>query len=255
MCLANVSLLFLLDLFCNYLPQILQVGAGWEECKLNEFPNDYVDALCSRCSCIWASLSISPKTLPIGVRNAAWEDMMEGAYGSMLEGFSRVPFCSTEGRALMSMDLASFACGVSASAIMERLEYDNKYVAPPQANARKGMRYVDTYVKVFYYPPKVRDFQVFAEQRWWLRGTCLMLYLLSSPRKDVMAWIIENHGMYQLNHCITLAANAFCAGGDSDNKVEETLEVVRKIYKDGDSANDSADSNAQSSVAARVERV
>ena len=136
--------------------QILEVGQAWEECELNEHANDYVDVLCSRCSCIWGALAISPRKLPVGVRNMIWEYILEGSFCSLLEGFSRVPFCSTEGRALMSMDLASFFAETKPSAVMEKLEFDPKYDTPPNVDPLKGMRYVDTYVKVFYYPKKVR---------------------------------------------------------------------------------------------------
>lgn len=154
------------------------MGTGWEERKLNEHPNEYVDELCSRCACIWASLGVSPRKLPFGVRKVIWEDMIEGAYSSLLEGFSRVPFCSTEGRALMSMDLASLSDGINPQAVMERLDYDNKFEAPPAVDVERGMKYVDTYIKVFYYPKKVST----NVERW---GLCMWLdnllkYLLYS---------------------------------------------------------------------------
>jgi hypothetical protein len=135
--------------------KVIQVSPGWEECTLNEQPNDYIESLASRCSCIWAALSVSPHRLPDGVRKAIWEDMIEGSYACLLEGFARIPYCSTEGRALMSMDLASFAAGIHPSAVMERLEYQVEYPAPPKPDLTRGMRYVDTYIKVFYYPQKV----------------------------------------------------------------------------------------------------
>lgn len=56
----------------------------------------------------------------------------------------------------MSMDLAAFAAETNPSAVMEKLEYNTKYDTPPKVDPVKGMRYVDTYVKVFYYPKKVR---------------------------------------------------------------------------------------------------
>ena len=56
----------------------------------------------------------------------------------------------------MSMDLASFAAGVKPSSVLERLEYDVQYEAPPKIDPKHGMSYVDTYIKVFYYPREVR---------------------------------------------------------------------------------------------------
>ena len=137
--------------------QIIQVGSGWETDQMNEHANDYVDSLRSRCACVWAALCVSPHRLPSGLLREAWKSLVEGGYASLLEGFSRVKLCSTEGRALMSMDLASFAAGVHPSAVLDRLEYQIEYEAPPKTEHDDGsMRYVDTYVKAFYYPNKVR---------------------------------------------------------------------------------------------------
>jgi hypothetical protein len=83
--------------------------------------------------------------------------MIEGSYACLLEGFALIPYCSTEGRALMSMDLASFAAGIHPSAVMDRLEYQVEYPVPPKPDLAKGMLYVDTYIKGFYYPQKVRS--------------------------------------------------------------------------------------------------
>lgn len=110
---------------------------------MKEHANEYVDALCSRCSCIWAALSVSPQKLPSSLLRVAWKSLVEGGYASLLEGFSRVPQCSTEGRALMSIDLASFAAGVDPSSVMDRLEYQIEYDAPPKTDTEHGMRYVE----------------------------------------------------------------------------------------------------------------
>ena len=109
---------------------------------MNEYANDYVGSLCGRCACIWASLSVSPRKLPASLRRIAWEAVVNSAYSSLLEGFSRVAHCSTEGRALMSIDLADFTAGVHPSAVMERLEYQAEYEAPPKTNSEIGIRYV-----------------------------------------------------------------------------------------------------------------
>lgn len=68
-----------------------------------------------------------------------WDSLVESGFLSLLEGFSKVYDCSTEGRALMSMDLSSY------------------FTALPQASPKRGMHYVDMYVKVFYFPEEVRD--------------------------------------------------------------------------------------------------
>lgn len=143
------------------LTQILEVGSGWEENQLTEHPNEYIDDLCSRCALTWSALGVSQRKLPPGVLKVVWEDLIDGSYLSLLEGFSKVKFCSTEGRALMSMDLASFTAGVNSSSIMDRLDYQVNIEPPPPISPAHGMRYLDTYIKVFYYPKEVRNVGIF----------------------------------------------------------------------------------------------
>jgi hypothetical protein len=68
---------------------ILKVGAGWEECKLNEHPNDYIDNLCDRCALLWGFLAASGK-LPPSVLKYTWERIVTGVYLSLLEGFGKL---------------------------------------------------------------------------------------------------------------------------------------------------------------------
>ena len=158
---------------------IIKVGSGWEESKLHEHSNDYVEDLCDRCSLIWGFLSIST-TLPTAALKITWEHLVSTSYMSILDGFSRVPVCSTEGRALMALDLASFASGISPGSVAERLEHAVELAnRPPQIEPLFDMRYVDTYIKVFYY-----------------------------PKDDVMNWIAENYPNYKLNHVLALVVAA-----------------------------------------------
>lgn len=122
---------------------------------MNEHSNDYVDEFCDRYALIWNSLSSPSSSLPRGIIEVTWEHICEGGFLSLLEGYSRVPYCSTEGRSLMSMDLAAFADGIDAASIIHRLEADVLASAPPRVTPKRGMRYVDIYVKVFYYPEEV----------------------------------------------------------------------------------------------------
>lgn len=66
-----------------------------------------------------------------------WNQLVESGFLALLEGFAKVYDCSTEGRALMSMDLASFS------------------TALPSSKPTRGMQYVDMYIKVFYFPEEV----------------------------------------------------------------------------------------------------
>lgn len=134
----------------------MRVGREWEESKINEHSNSYVDDFCDRCALLWGYLLKSENRLPQETLKLTWGNLVEGAYLSLLEGFSGVRFCSTEGRALMSMDLASFSSGVSKLAVIERLEGKIEATrAPPTVDIHRGREYVDTYVKVFYFPEEV----------------------------------------------------------------------------------------------------
>ena len=184
--------------------EIIKVGPGWEECKLHEFCNDYVEDLCERCSLTWGYLAVSAK-LPPAAMKITWEHIVSTAYMSLLDGFSRVPFCSTEGRALMALDLASLASGLSPASVAERLESVVLANKPPSVNPDCNMRYVDTYIKVFYY-----------------------------PKGDVMDWIAEHHKSYKLNHALALAIAS--ATGNPEQSPERTLadlvEDVKSLYSD-----------------------
>ena len=182
---------------------ILRVGAGWEECKLHENANDYVDDLGDRCALIWGFLCVSAK-LPFVVRKTIWAQLVSGSYLALLEGFARVPFCSTEGRALMALDLASFSVAISSASISDRLE-ERALIAspPPPVKPDRSESYVDTYVKVFYY-----------------------------PAEDVLSWIESNHKDYQLGHSIALITSATTSTGGaiSETAVSEMLDRVMEVY-------------------------
>ena len=134
--------------------QILLVGHGWEESKLHEHPNQYVDSVCDFMALLWCSLH-NAKKLPLGAIEQIWRYVVEGGFASLLDGFSRIPHCSTEGRALMSMDLASFSSSMRESEVRRRLKGHAISHDPPNVSFIRGMTYVDTYIKVFYFPPMV----------------------------------------------------------------------------------------------------
>ncbi len=112
---------------------------------MNEHCNDYVDDLCDLCLGLRDCLS---STLPVSVWEDAWNRTVEAGYLSMLEGFSYIHDCSTEGRALMSMDITTFFSTMDNHKLCS-----SSYV--PKLSQLKGKHYVDTYIKVFYYPQEV----------------------------------------------------------------------------------------------------
>ena len=137
--------------------QIVSIGSLWEESKLHEHANDYVDDFCGFLALLWRYLYASPGRLPLGILKMLWENLVGGGYMILIDGFSKVPYCSTEGRALMSMDVASYRSETSARSIANRLRENQHPSCPLPAviEPYRSAAYVDTYVKIFYFPSKV----------------------------------------------------------------------------------------------------
>jgi len=178
---------------------ILRVGRGWEEAEIVDGSNAYIDDLCNRCICLWARLSFLKN---YNLATCAWDSVVSSAFLSLLEGFSMVFVCSTEGRALMSMDLASFAAGVSFRAIKTNSEGIECRCLPPSMipSIPNGMQYVDAVVKAFYF-----------------------------GEHDLMKWIKENRDSYRLEHCTALVISSV-GGRRSAQYVNEMIDAVKLLY-------------------------
>jgi hypothetical protein len=186
--------------------EILEVGSDWEASSLNERHNDYMDDLNEQCSLLWGFLSVSGK-LPRPVLSYLWENLLSAAYLSLLEGFARVPFCSTEGRALMALDLASLRSGTSPSAIMDQLEGQSLMAQePPPVDVDHWMTHVDMYIKVFYFPVE-----------------------------DALTWIKLNCEQYHLNHLIALIV---AVAGPGANETSSLVESVKTYYEGAGSSSE-----------------
>ena len=136
--------------------QIICCGRAWEDNSMQEQSNDYVDNICGRSALIWEHMASSMR-LPIPALQFTWDQLVWSAFMLMLEGFSKVPKCSTEGRSLMSMDLATLSHGLMPESVLEEIDEDYAAISlPPQACRNEMMRYVDTFIKVFYFPNEVR---------------------------------------------------------------------------------------------------
>jgi len=162
--------------------QIIAVSSGWEESKLHENANDYVEDFCDFLALLWGALSTAERRFPSGILKTLWENLLGGGYMVLLDGFSKVPYCSTEGRSLMSMDVASYRSLTSPRAIAERLEEDDSSPRicpiPMDIQPYRNMAYVDTYIKMFYF-----------------------------PSKDALEWIKTNYEQYHRRHMISLISN------------------------------------------------
>ena len=75
------------------------LGSVWEEAKLHEHPNDYVDSLIDLYSFTWCSVANANK-LPSGATKRLWENLVGGGYMALIDGFSKVQFL-LHGRAIV----------------------------------------------------------------------------------------------------------------------------------------------------------
>jgi Protein of unknown function C-terminus (DUF2451) len=193
---------------------VIKVGTGWEEGKLNEYHNEYIDSACDRAALIWGFLSGSGK-LPDHVLNATWECIITVSNLSLLEGFARIQYCSTEGRSLMTLDLASFCAGLSSSAVQERLHDDDERSSlmvitkrthiDAVAISRQMTQYVDMYVKVFYY-----------------------------PLEDAVKWVEANRENYRFNHAIALIVAIANSMPEPNPELlyDKLVDEISDIYKE-----------------------
>lgn len=140
--------------------------------------NGYVFDLCERSAIIWGYLS-SSMCLPPPILVFTWDQIVRVAFLILIETFSKVSKCTTEGRSLMSMDLATLSHGLMPDTIMEEISDDYGHINPPPNSCRSEMMvHVDMFVKVFYYPDS-----------------------------DKLSWIEENLGNYHLQHFISLLSS------------------------------------------------
>ncbi len=107
----------------------------------------------------------------------AWRYVVESGYLALLEGFSKIYDCSTEGRALMSIDLATFSSNMNKHTMVSVESVNSPFLVPPSVDPKHGMEYVDMYIKVYYFPDE-----------------------------DVMNWIAQNRKKYHLSHLLTLVS-------------------------------------------------
>lgn len=161
----------------------------------------------------------------------AWNHILQASYMTLLHGFSLILTCSTEGRALMSMDLAAYSAGISSESVMERLlrrremkalrENEECHACVSQILVaspgdfvmdvqREGMQHVDAYIKAFYF-----------------------------GEEDLMSWIDENCGSYKLGQSLALIMSSSFNSellSSSCSKIQQQrvqlmVEQVKSLYQ------------------------
>jgi len=151
--------------------------------------------------------------LPDQVLDSTWESIVVAGFLCLLEGFSKVISCSTEGRALMSMDLATYSSEMKRDSILNRIKanfndapkFENEATTalPAKINPSRGMQYVDAYVKTFYF-----------------------------DKKGTIDWINENFTEYHLSHCLALASSVMGRRSGQNSKLEmaNMIEEIQMLY-------------------------
>lgn len=105
----------------------------------------------------------------------------------------------------MSMDLTTLTMGLLPDAVFDRLEKHGNATTPPKLTLERGMTYVDTFIKVFYFPPL-----------------------------DAYNWIEENYRYYHRNHAVALIAGATFASGDRHaSAAKRVIAKVKALYNTG----------------------
>ncbi|GLD94901.1 hypothetical protein PINS_up003526 [Pythium insidiosum] len=108
----------------------------WDEVKfLRERHNDYVVGIVRKCGEVWGTVQIhNDGSVPVAARDALWTALVQEVMDAVLLGFSLVPRCTPQGRALMSMDLLALQTGldlinhVSSTRITRGYEYVSRFV-------------------------------------------------------------------------------------------------------------------------------
>jgi hypothetical protein len=187
---------------------ILAVGDVWDESKLHESANSYVDEVSDLCALLWGYLNASGK-MPAPLQATVWHSILQMVYVSFVEGFSRITSCSTEGRSLMSLDTACLAANLSRKNVQERCSHVVLADLPPETRMGDFNRtHVESYIKAYYLPVN-----------------------------DAMQWITANAPMFHMNHSIALiVAVALSSSPDAaahgrEAAVRHLVEEVKVIYR------------------------
>ncbi|CAM9784337.1 unnamed protein product, partial [Phaeothamnion confervicola] len=146
----------------------LALSVGSQRWALQQIQNDvsaYVESVCERCETLRAAVLSSGGAgrggggvaalsvpLPPAAQRRAWAEAVQAIMETLVEGFSRAKSCSTEGRALMSMDLQAISGGLE------------RPCGRPLLKPERGRSYALAYINAFYYGQA--DLVAWVEQNW-----------------------------------------------------------------------------------------
>lgn len=123
------------------IPQMI-IDTTWDLSHLSEGQNTYVMTIIRVCGSFWGSLpNLANATIPASVCDEIWNFIIRAIMESLVEGYAKVTNCTTEGRALMSMDLQGLLKGLDS---INSTSSTNLY----------GRSYVNNFIQAFYYNPE-----------------------------------------------------------------------------------------------------
>ena len=162
-------------------------AANWDLRELASDCSTYVAVVEAQCTELWFELAALPGIAP-PVRLELWGNTLEAMAAHLVEGYSRVRKCSTEGRALMAMDLQALysalneVCPETSTVLGGGVggggggggsgaagSGDAAAVAAAAAAAaqppRRGRAFVDEYIRAFYLPTEAEALQWVKEHK------------------------------------------------------------------------------------------
>ena len=112
------------------------------------------------------------------------DGIVGGGIMALVEGFSKIPSCSTEGRSLMSMDVSAYR------SILQKIQSPSSL--SQRSQPYRDVQYVDTFIKMFYF-----------------------------PHGDAMAWMEENCGKYHYSHLLALIMATATNAGEAKKSIQK----------------------------------
>lgn len=111
----------------------------WDLPYGDDASNDYVVHVVQKCGEAWGGLQIAADgSVSTDAREEIWAAMVQSIMETLLSGFARVPKCTPQGRAHMTLDLYALQNG------LDLINHISSKTVP------RGWEYVNNYIKAFF---------------------------------------------------------------------------------------------------------
>ncbi|CAN0189021.1 unnamed protein product [Scytosiphon promiscuus] len=141
--------------------------------------------------------------VPARARRLVWRGVVDALLLSLLKGFSRAPRCSTEGRALMSMDLQALALGLEDPSATQEVK-----------------AHVHAYVNAFYFGDE--DLYKWIQERWRSYPMYQMVSLLQCSDGAVASKVLRKRRVKDLVAQVELLYLPWKEGGSGAGVAKTT---------------------------------